>query len=74
MENKNNSRSKKYYPNGKKGGKYNRKAGNAKAKETTEQYTTQKDDNVCKSGYNEPRWYNANDRLVQDAVKIPFTN
>lgn len=32
-------------------------------------------DQVCKAGVtNEPSWYNANDRLVQDSVKIPFTN
>lgn len=59
-----------------KGNKYNPKDKADKSKEAKEQYTTKKSgsDNVLKSGYNEPSWYNSNDRLVQDAVKIPFTN
>lgn len=59
--------------NGNKG-KPNRKDKADKPKEAKEQYTAKKDDNVLKSGYNEPSWYNSNDRLVQDAVKIPFSN
>lgn len=70
---KGNQRSNKSY-NTKTNTKRYRKGAADKTKEATEQYTTKRDDNVCKSGYNEPRWYNANDRLVQDAVKIPFTN
>lgn len=47
-----------------------------KKKEAKEQYTTKKDgnSNVLKSGYNEPGWYNRNDRLVQDAVKVSFAS
>lgn len=47
-----------------------------KLKETKEQYSTKGDDKgyALRSGYNEPSWYNSNDRLVQDSVKIPFTN
>lgn len=78
MENK-----KKYQRNGnnkdycnKNGKKPYRKDKFDKAKEAKEQCTTKGDtkDNVLRSGYNEPSWYNSNDRLVQDSVKIPFTN
>lgn len=75
MENnkKKNQRTKKQFGN-KSNKKYDRKGSAEKAPETKEQYTTKVDGNVCKSGYNEPSWYNANDRLVQDAIKIPFSN